>query len=41
MIETVSAVVSGLGLVVLPMVAGGILYVVGKDYVKRSLRNKE
>ncbi len=41
MIETVSAVVSGLVLVVLSMVGGGIIYLVAKDYVKRNLRNKE
>jgi len=41
MTETVSAVVSGIVLVLLPMVGGGIIYVVAKDYVKRNLRNKE
>jgi hypothetical protein len=41
MTETVSAVVSGIGLVVLSMVGGGIIYVLAKDFVNRNLRNKE
>jgi uncharacterized membrane-anchored protein len=41
MTETLSAVVSGIVLVLLSMVGGGITYVVAKDYVKRNLRNKE
>ena len=41
MIETLSAVVSGIVLVLLSMVGGGIIYVLVKDYVKRDLRNKE
>ena len=41
MIETLSAVVAGIVLVLLSMVGGGIIYVLVKDYVKRDLRNKE
>ena len=41
MTETVSAVVSGICLVLLSMVGGGIIYVLAKDYVNRNLRNKE
>jgi hypothetical protein len=41
MVETLGAVVSGIVLVVLSMVGGGIIYLVAKDYVKRNLRNKE
>ncbi len=41
MTETLSAVVSGIVLVLLSMVGGGIIYIVAKDYVKRNLRKKE
>lgn len=41
MTETLSAVISGIVLVLLSMVGGGIIYIVAKDYVKRNLRKKE
>ncbi len=41
MTEAFSAVVSGIVLVLLSMVGGGILYVVARDYVKRNLQNKD
>ena len=39
--ETLSAIVSGILLVLLSMIAGGIIYVLVKNFIERNLQNKE
>lgn len=39
--ETLSAVVSGILIVLLSLIAGGIIYVLAKDFIERKMRKKE
>lgn len=41
MIETLGYVLSAILLVLSPMVGGGILYVIGKDFIKRNIRKPD
>lgn len=41
MVETLSAILSGILLVILSMLAGGVVYFLLRDFVKSHIRNKE
>jgi hypothetical protein len=41
MSEMLGAVMSGIGLVLLSLIGGGIVYLLVRDFVKRSLGNKD